>query len=170
MDLVAKHLQPGYGPRLHRRVQHMQTISFDIGGTHLRAGIVNSAEPWAHVVERPVRKRVHERLEDREPARDWDQVRSFVFNYAEQMATKVAPDSPIAATFPGPVDEQGNVVGAPTLIGAAREISDLHARTRGGVRSPMKITLCTRRWLRTVGRCRSSGTPSAPSRGHCGCA
>lgn len=94
--------------------QVMKSITFDIGGTHLRAGIVSATPSGTHVVRRPVRERVAERLEDRKPAQVWEQVRTFILNYVQSVEAEVARDSPIAATFPGPVDDQGNILGAPT--------------------------------------------------------
>jgi C7-cyclitol 7-kinase len=96
-------------------------VSFDIGGTNMRAAVIAVEDGTARLIEqtrRPTPSHLllplvdsRQRLED---------VLGFMVDYARAARESWGADV-VAAAFPGPVDAQGRIVALPTLWGETGE-------------------------------------------------
>ncbi len=99
----------------------MQALVFDLGGTHLRCGVVALSGALTHVVKSRIRS-----------ARDgassdavWSGVRSTLLGFVQQHGHLVSKDSPLILAFPGPVLANRRIVSAPTLTRTSVAFPDL---------------------------------------------
>lgn len=93
-------------------------ISFDIGGTNMRAASVLLAQGVARVLEQSRRPTPNHLLDAHTPAAQrLEDVLSFMVEYA-QAAQRAYGACHVAAAFPGPVDAAGNVMALPTIWGS----------------------------------------------------
>jgi C7-cyclitol 7-kinase len=89
-------------------------IVYDIGGTTIRAGVYETSDD---VVSRIVRSSTWSRWVDRVAAAE--DLQSHLILELARLADSLDPSGelPLAVAFPGPVDERGNVLAAPTIWG-----------------------------------------------------
>src|SRR4051812_29588077 len=98
-----------------RRDLPLRCVTFDLGGTSLRAG---RYDPVTESVTRVVREFTpsHRSL----PAWSLDELRIQLFTVVEQMSRSLLsgelPDL-VGFAFPGPIDPQGNALSVPTVFG-----------------------------------------------------
>lgn len=91
--------------------------SFDIGGTNMRAAVVSVEGRNARILEQTRRPTPNHLLAPGVAAQArLDDVLAFMGAHAMAAHDKFGADS-VAAAFPGPIDDQGRVVGLPTMWG-----------------------------------------------------
>jgi C7-cyclitol 7-kinase len=94
-------------------------VSFDIGGTNMRAAVVAVEDGTARLLEQTRRPTPNHLLMPQIEARQrLDDVLEFMVDYARAARDTFGADA-VAAAFPGPVDAQGRIVALPTLWGVA---------------------------------------------------
>jgi C7-cyclitol 7-kinase len=94
-------------------------VSFDIGGTNMRAAVVALEEGSARLIEQTRRPTPNHLLLPQVDARQrLEDVLDFMVDFASGVRSKFGADA-VAAAFPGPVDAQGRIVALPTLWGEA---------------------------------------------------
>jgi C7-cyclitol 7-kinase len=103
------------------RVRRVPTLSFDLGGTHLRCGIARGDELAAISVEK-----VANFISGLKPAEVAESVATRIVAYVEDHTSSVARTDPLAVAFPGPVRRGSLALSAPTLYGPrCIEVPDL---------------------------------------------
>jgi C7-cyclitol 7-kinase len=94
-------------------------VSFDIGGTNMRAAVFAVEDGTARLLEQTRRPTPNHLLLPQVEARQrLDDVLDFMVDYARTARDTLGADA-VAAAFPGPVDAQGRIVALPTIWGEA---------------------------------------------------
>ena len=99
----------------------MQAFVFDLGGTHLRCGVVAPSGALTHIIK----LRMLSVGDGACTATVWSGFRSAVVSYVQRHRHLVSKDSPLIIAFPGPVLSNRWIVSAPTLTGASDSLPDL---------------------------------------------
>jgi glucokinase len=101
----------------------MPTLSFDLGGTHLRCGIARGDELAALAVEK-----VPNFISGLAPSEVAERVAERIVAYVADHTASLAHTDPLALAFPGPVRRGNLALSAPTLYGpGCIEVPDLAA-------------------------------------------
>jgi C7-cyclitol 7-kinase len=94
-------------------------VSFDIGGTNMRAAVIAVESGTARLIEQSRRPTPNHLLVPHVDARQrLEDVLGFMVDYASAARDRFGAEA-VAAAFPGPVDAQGRIVALPTLWGEA---------------------------------------------------
>ena len=97
-------------------------LVFDIGGTQLRGALYEGGAEAAGGGSLPAIRKAAAPSYARIPGASWDVLRRALLDAMTAMRSELDPAGEIASTvvaFPGPVDQAGRVLAAPTLWGAA---------------------------------------------------
>jgi len=113
-------------------------ILFDLGGTHLRCAVEHhcgsvSSDTLSH----RQKCRIPNFLNARSADEVWDGILRIMSEYVSGINGTVAPGDPIVVGFPGPIDPEGNIVAAPTIIGGAGQLPDFRGRLAALTRRPV---------------------------------
>ena len=101
----------------------MTGLVFDLGGTHLRCAVVTGDGTLTNTTKARIAT-----VSDGARATDvWDDIRVRLAGYVREHVDRTAPGSPIVISFPGPIDQKGNILQAPTLTGGDVNIPQLRA-------------------------------------------
>lgn len=93
-------------------------VSFDIGGTNMRAAVVAVDGHRAEVIDRQRRPTPSHLLAPTITAQDrLDDVIDFMVSFADQARRHARADA-VAAAFPGPLDVKGRIAAMPTVWGS----------------------------------------------------
>lgn len=92
-----------------------QALVYDIGGTHLRAGVLDASGAVRQIAKRRLRSVATNHTGDEV----WSSLLSAVLEYEHAHRDLLPESSPIIIAFPGPVDVHRNILQAPTLVGSA---------------------------------------------------
>jgi predicted NBD/HSP70 family sugar kinase len=111
----------------------MMALVFDLGGTHLRSAVMTSRGTLVNT--RKVR--ISSAINGRSPAEIWTDVRSRLFSYVRENLEETSPGSPIIVSVPGPVNERGRLLQAPTLAGDESVIPDFRGELEKEFRRPV---------------------------------
>jgi len=98
-----------------------QALVFDLGGTYLRCGIW---DPCAGVSSLR-RSRIDNFLNSGCLNTVWDNLLRHIEDYTLSVSQSVPLEAPIVISFPGPIDKQHKILGAPTFLGQADTVPDL---------------------------------------------
>nr|VFJ62848.1 MAG: hypothetical protein BECKFM1743C_GA0114222_103282 [Candidatus Kentron sp. FM]VFJ64714.1 MAG: hypothetical protein BECKFM1743A_GA0114220_103631 [Candidatus Kentron sp. FM]VFK15265.1 MAG: hypothetical protein BECKFM1743B_GA0114221_103632 [Candidatus Kentron sp. FM] len=91
----------------------MQAILFDLGGTHLRTGLLITDDE-IHVLQ----KEGMEPFPDKkDPSRVWGRIEDRLVQHIQRNAATLSPEAPIVLAFPGPVVADNHILQAPTING-----------------------------------------------------
>lgn len=93
-------------------------VSFDIGGTNMRAATLAVGSGGAELLEQTRRPTPNHLLSPHTPARTrLEDALGFIVDYARSAQARFGANA-MAAAFPGPVEGRGTVVALPTFWGA----------------------------------------------------
>jgi C7-cyclitol 7-kinase len=108
--------------------QH-SALLFDLGGTHLRCACLISHQTITNIT----RERIRSFRDGLSPLEIWQELVAKIAGYAARSSHLVARTAPVVISFPGPLQEDGSIVNAPTISGKAGKIPgfvhELSART-----------------------------------------
>jgi predicted NBD/HSP70 family sugar kinase len=105
------------------RLRRVPTLSFDLGGTHLRCGIARGDELAAVSVEK-----VRNFISGLKPEEVAEGVADRIIAYVDDHTAGIAGSDPLALAFPGPIGRGNIALSAPTLYGpGCIEVPDLAA-------------------------------------------
>ncbi|MDA2933163.1 ROK family protein [Acidobacteria bacterium AH-259-D05] len=99
----------------------MSAIVFDLGGTHLRCGIVDESG----AVRNFERERIQSFIHNLSACEVWAGIVSSILDFEARTKKDIAPNAPIILSFPGPVAEHSRILNAPTVVGKTTNIPDL---------------------------------------------
>jgi len=112
-------------------------ILFDLGGTHIRCAVARTCNsPTSGTLERRVKRGIPNFLTHSAPATVWDELLQLICHYVMSVADLVGPSDPVIIGFPGPIDSQGRVVAAPTIIGRQVSIPDIRIKVSSATARP----------------------------------
>jgi glucokinase len=103
-------------------IGNIKALVYDLGGTYLRCGSVES--------EGPVRKVVKEEISnflDYDPNVVWNDVLSRILTYERNVRQALSPEAPVVLAFPGPIRGHRDILHAPTVLGDSRYFPDICA-------------------------------------------
>lgn len=96
-------------------------ILCDLGGTHLRLGLGFSSGEVARL-----RKARLEAAGDGVPGNSvWQVIHDQVELYLDSVSNLITAETPIVLAFPGPVDSEGSILRAPTLVGSTHNVPNV---------------------------------------------
>jgi predicted NBD/HSP70 family sugar kinase len=98
-------------------------LLFDLGGTHLRCACLTGKNEIGNIT----RERIRSFRDGLSPAEIWAEILGKIAAYAIRCDHLVEKTAPLVISFPGPMDEDGRIVNAPTVSGPSSEIPDLGA-------------------------------------------
>jgi predicted NBD/HSP70 family sugar kinase len=98
-------------------------IVFDLGGTHLRCAC---SIPGGELVNL-TRTRIRSFREGPPSSEIWSEILDKIVDYTRESGTLVEPATPVALSFPGPLNEDGRIVNAPTVSGLDGQIPDIRS-------------------------------------------
>jgi len=99
----------------------MTALVFDLGGTHLRCGVVKDSKGLSHIEK----KRIFSFLYGQQRAEIWKAIVADILDYAARASSIIDMAAPIVIAFPGPVEKPNVVRGAPTVVGGVTDFPDL---------------------------------------------
>lgn len=112
----------------------MQALAFDLGGTHLRSGLVGPDGL------RGFTSRRIQNGDDISGQSDiWEQIVTEMVNVERQSADELHPGDPIVISFPGPVAAGRHILHAPTVCGADTNPVDLASRLEQETGRPVHL-------------------------------
>ena len=85
-----------------------------------------SAEVWSSpgtAIAGKTKYRIPNFLTDPSCSQVWEGVVRLVSHYVSSVAEEAGPDTPIVIGFPGPIDQKGKILAAPTIVGHRPVIS-----------------------------------------------
>ncbi len=113
----------------------MAGLVFDLGGTHLRSAIVDDRGEL-HNAEKI---RILTIADGLKPEEVWTNISARLAGYIKMNVGLTRPGSPIVLSFPGPVDERGRILQAPTLTGKLQAFPDLRAELEATGGRPVHV-------------------------------
>jgi C7-cyclitol 7-kinase len=99
----------------------MHGLVFDLGGTFLRAGV---AGPDG-IVRCRSKARICSVAHGLQPCEIWQRILDSMLDYVAEHEGRVATDSPIVISFPGPIGKNQDIMQAPTIDGSGSSVFDL---------------------------------------------
>ena len=115
----------------------MPAILFDLGGTHVRGAVARTcSNPTNATLERRVKRHIPNFLTHSAPAAVWDELMQLICGYVVSVADLVGPSDPVIIGFPGPIDSEGRVVAAPTIIGRQFSVPDIRTKVSSATARP----------------------------------
>ncbi len=99
----------------------VQALVFDLGGTHLRCAVWDSRRGISSLRRIQIDNFLNAECLDTV----WNNLLSHIEEYTSSVAKLVPSNSPIVMSFPGPIENQRNILQAPTFLGSAGAIPDL---------------------------------------------
>jgi glucokinase len=117
---------------------NVPAILFDLGGTHLRCAVEHrcAAVSSASLSHRQ-KCRIPNFLNARSADEVWDGILRIMSEYVAGINGAVAQRDPIVVGFPGPIDPDGNIVAAPTIIGGDGRLPDFRGKLAALTRRPV---------------------------------
>ena len=113
----------------------MTAIVFDMGGTHLRCGVARKcASSPGTAIAGKTKYRIPNFLTDPSCSQVWEGVVRLVSHYVSSVAEEAGPDAPIVIGFPGPIDQKGKILAAPTIVGHRPSFPDFRAAVQSATR------------------------------------
>jgi predicted NBD/HSP70 family sugar kinase len=99
----------------------MEALAFDLGGTHLRAALIDTSGALSDVRCRRIQS-----VATQTPAAEiWDSILGWMSEYEAAHAARLTTEAPIVVAFPGPVADRSRILQAPTVIGSSSTIPDI---------------------------------------------
>jgi C7-cyclitol 7-kinase len=98
-------------------------LLFDLGGTHLRCASLNREHELVNFTQ----ERIRSFREGLSASAIWNELLDKIVSYAANSANLVAEGAPLAISFPGPLQEDGSIVNAPTVTGSDEQVPDIRA-------------------------------------------
>ena len=115
----------------------MPAILFDLGGTHIRCAVARTcSNPTSATLERRVKRHIPNFITHSAPATVWDELLQLICRYVVSVADLVGPSDPVIIGFPGPIDSEGSVVAAPTIIGRQFSVPDFRTKVSSSTARP----------------------------------
>src|SRR4051794_9288551 len=99
-------------------------LACDLGGTHLRLGVGNASGEVYRVQKTRIRN-FHDSLNTGAIA---DSLTRTIAVYPRGIAPLPPAWAPLILAFPGPIVDRRHILAAPTLMGGAADLPDLHGR------------------------------------------
>jgi predicted NBD/HSP70 family sugar kinase len=96
-------------------------VAVDLGGTFLRCAVASDDG----VIRDLITYRIDRDSERVDPEALWSRLFGLIQDFAGSAHAGLDPADPIAFAFPGPIFDHARSIGAPTLIGQAREMPDI---------------------------------------------
>jgi C7-cyclitol 7-kinase len=113
----------------------MPTLLFDLGGTHLRAAIARNDGGLGSIVK----QRIGSVAAGDSAGAVWRALRERMTAFAAEHAGELEPTDPVVISFPGPIDQNGRTVNAPTLFGDTGPIPDVRAELERAMGRPVRV-------------------------------
>jgi predicted NBD/HSP70 family sugar kinase len=66
----------------------------------------------------------------------WDELLQLICGYVASVADLVGPSDPVIIAFPGPIDSEGRIVAAPTIVGRQFSEPDFRTKVRSATARP----------------------------------
>src|SRR5258708_10804730 len=88
-------------------------LVFDLGGTHLRCACLTREHELANFTQ----ERIRSFRDGLSPSAIWEELLDKVVSYVSNSANLVESVAPLAMSFPGPLNQDGRIVNAPTVTG-----------------------------------------------------
>jgi predicted NBD/HSP70 family sugar kinase len=98
-------------------------LLFDLGGTHLRCACLNRE----HELTNFTQERIRSFREGVSASAIWNELLDRIVSYVANSANLVEDGAPLAISFPGPLQENGRIVNAPTVTGSDEQVPDIRA-------------------------------------------
>jgi predicted NBD/HSP70 family sugar kinase len=114
---------------------YMPTLLFDLGGTHLRAAVARNDGGLGPIVK----LRIGSVGSGDSPAVVWTALRERMTAFAQAHAGELDAADPVVVSFPGPVDQNGRTVNAPTLFGDSGPIPDVRTELERALGRPVRV-------------------------------
>jgi len=105
-------------------VAYASALLFDLGGTHLRCACLTPKGAITNITQ----ERIRCFRDDISPAEIWSELLAKMSEYALRSNRVVEELAPIVISFPGPLNEDGTLVNAPTVSGIDRKVPDIRAK------------------------------------------
>lgn len=113
----------------------MAALVFDLGGTHLRAAIGAADGTIARVEKHRI-----DSVANRTPtAAIWRGIQQKMAAYVRAAEPRLGARDPIVVSFPGPIDPDGRILSAPTLVGDCDAFPDLKAQMQAAFGRPVHL-------------------------------
>lgn len=113
----------------------MTSLVFDLGGTHLRSAVAFGDGSLSHVTK----ERLLTVSDGVGPDEVWQRIRERLSRYVKDHIDRTAAGSPIVVSFPGPIDEAGRILQAPTLTGGDAQIPNIQAELESLSNRPVHL-------------------------------
>jgi predicted NBD/HSP70 family sugar kinase len=97
-------------------------LVFDLGGTHLRCAYLRD-EQFGNFTQ----QRIRSFRDGLSADAIWNELLDKIATYVSLSETLVERDAPLAISFPGPLQEDGRIVNAPTVTGLDTQVPDVRA-------------------------------------------
>ena len=98
-------------------------LLFDLGGTHLRCACLTGEGEIGNIT----RERIRSFRDGLSPAEIWEELLGKIVTYTTVSESLIEKSAPLVISFPGPLQEDGRIVNAPTLSGNDSKIPDIGA-------------------------------------------
>jgi C7-cyclitol 7-kinase len=112
----------------------MHALAFDLGGTHLRGGLVGPDG---------LRAVTSRRIQNGDDVSGqngiWEQIVTEMILYERRNAAELHPADPIVISFPGPIAGNRHILHAPTVCGTNTDFLDLAARLEQETGRPVHL-------------------------------
>jgi len=99
----------------------MNGLLFDLGGTYLRAGVLDHDGR----IQAVARTRIANVADGLTSDLIWERITDTMLEYEHQHRSRVAEDAPVVISFPGPIGRGRKILQAPTVAGAEDRTFDL---------------------------------------------
>jgi len=98
-------------------------LLFDLGGTHLRCACLTREDELLNFTQ----ERIRSFREGLSALAIWNELLDKIVSYVASSANLVEGVAPLAISFPGPLQEDGRIVNAPTVTGSDEQVPDIRA-------------------------------------------
>lgn len=98
-------------------------ILFDLGGTHLRCACMVRKDVFVNVTRERIRS-FHQGLSS---AAIWDEILENAARYIKNANGQIEQSAPVVISFPGPLNDDGRIVNAPTVTGVDEVVPDIRS-------------------------------------------
>jgi C7-cyclitol 7-kinase len=112
----------------------MQALAFDLGGTHLRGGLIGPNGLRAFTS-----RRIQNGDNVSAESEIWEQIVTEMILFERRHAADLHPADPMVISFPGPVAGNRHILHAPTVCGANTDFLDLAARLEQETGRPVHL-------------------------------
>jgi glucokinase len=109
-------------------------LVFDLGGTNLRCAVARNGS-----LEEIRSSQVKNFVGGHSPQEIWASLSARIARYHDETASLLPVSAPIVLAFPGPIGPGGEILDAPTLVGAGRPIPDLSADLAARTGRPVRL-------------------------------